>query len=74
MCHNQVKKEKGKDVGRLKHKLPTSKLACKGQTKKMRGFEIRNPLAPEINCSSEKLISCYFYLMYHKVTFVDFLK
>lgn len=57
---SQPGKEKGKDVGRLNHKLLTSKLACKAQTNKMGGFEIRNPLAPEINCNSEKLISCYF--------------
>lgn len=55
-------KEIGKDVGRLKHRSLTSKLACKEQTNKMGGFEIRNPLTPGINCSSEKWTSCHFFL------------
>lgn len=61
---SQSGKEKGKDMRRVKHSSLTSKLACKEQTNKMGGFEIRNPLTPGINCSSEKLTSCHFYRMY----------
>lgn len=53
---SQSDKEKGDNVGGLMHRSLTSKLACKEQTSRMGGFEIRNPLAPGINCSSEKLI------------------
>lgn len=60
---SQSGKEKGKDEGRLKQRSLTSKLACKGQTNRMGGFEIRNPVTPGINCNSEKLISHDFYLM-----------
>lgn len=63
---SQSGKEKGKDVGRLAHRSLTSKLACKEQTNNMGGFEILNPLAPGINCNSEKFILCHFNRMYLK--------
>ena len=53
---SQSDKGKGDNVGGLMHRSLTSKLACKEQTSRMGGFEIRNPLTPGINCSSEKLI------------------
>jgi hypothetical protein len=52
--HRQVRQAE-QEVSRQKSKSLTSKLACKEQTNKMGGFEIRNPLAPGINCSSEKI-------------------
>lgn len=63
---SQSGKEKGKGMGKLEHRSLTSKLACKEQTSKMGGLEIRNPLTPGINCSSEKLISCHSYRKYLK--------
>ena len=53
---SQSDKGTGDNVGGLMHRSLTSKLACKEQTIRMGGFEIRNPLTPGINCSSEKLI------------------
>lgn len=64
---SQSDREKGKDVGRVKHRLLTSKLACKEQTNKMGGFEIRNPLAPEISFNSGKLISFLFFQVFRAV-------